>query len=480
MTLTDVYTILPLIVIAAAVLVLMLIIAFYRNHLVALLTTLIGLAIAFITLGIVAPTLPRQVTALIIMDGFAIFYMGLLIVAGAVVAVYSYDYLERSEAHREEFYMLLLLAILGSAVLVASNHFASFLLGLEILSIALYAMIAYPRLQIQRIEAGIKYLILAGATAAFLLLGMALVYTEMGTLQFTGSPVTEATVGDFQTILLIGWGLMTVGLGFKLALVPFHIWTPDVYQGAPAPVTGFIATVSKAGVFALMLRYFIQVDVHADPSLWGMFAIIAVASMLIGNFLALLQNSVKRILAYSSIAHLGYLMVAFLATGVLAQSAVAFYFVAYFLTTLSAFGVITLISTPDREIDQLEDYRGLFWHRRWAALVLAIAMLSLAGIPPSVGLIGKIVVAAAGIQSALWFLLIILVTGSVIGVFYYLRVVITMFQRPVEEPAIPLEFPPLSRAGGAILGILAVLVVGLGLYPVPVFRIIEAVVNILS
>jgi NADH-quinone oxidoreductase subunit N len=480
MSLTDVYTLLPIIIIAASILVLMLVIAFYRQHLVALLVTLSGLGLVFVSFPFVYPHLDAQITPLIILDGFAIFYIGLIVAAGMIVAIFGYDYLKRLETHREEFYILLLLAVLGSAVLVASSHFASFLLSLEILSITLYAMIAYTRIHSQRIEAGLKYLILAGATTAFLMFGMALVYAETGSLSFRPDGVLETFARDPSLVMLIGWGMIFVGIAFKLALVPIHIWVPDVYQGAAAPVTAFIATVSKAAIFALMLRYFIGVNFHDDPTLMSMFSVIAVASILIGNLLALTQNSVKRILAYSSIAHMGYLMVAFLAQGALAQPAVAFYFVAYFLTILSAFGVISLLSDPDREIDQIEDYRALFWRRPWQALPLAISLISLAGLPPSAGLIGKIYIAAAGVESSLWLLLITLAVGSVIGVFYYIRVLITLFLRPTEDTSDLLSYPAFSRVGGALLLGLMILVVGLGIFPTPVFRLIEAVVTILG
>jgi NADH-quinone oxidoreductase subunit N len=259
MTLTDVFTMLPFIVIAGTILVLMLVIAFYRHHLVALLVTLSGLGLVFVTLPIVSSRLEAQITPLIIFDGFALFYVGLLVAAGMVVAIFAYDYLKRIETHREEFYILLLLATLGSVVLVASSHFASFLVSLEILSITLYAMIAYTRLQSQRIEAGLKYLILAGTTTAFLMFGMALIYAETGSLEFQPAGAMESFAGDSSLVMLIGWGMITVGIAFKLALVPIHVWAPDVYQGASAPVTAFIATVSKAAIFALMLRYFIGV-----------------------------------------------------------------------------------------------------------------------------------------------------------------------------------------------------------------------------
>jgi len=480
MTLTDVFTLLPFITIAGTILVLMLVIAFYRHHLVALLVTIFGLGLVFVSLPLISHELEAQITPLIILDGFGLFYVGLLVGAGMIVAIFAYDYLKRLETHREEFYILLLLATLGSTVLVASSHFASFLLSLEILSITLYAMIAYTRLQSQRIEAGLKYLILAGATTAFLMFGMALIYAETGSLEFSPSSALGSSAGDTSLVMLIGWGMVSVGIAFKLALVPIHVWAPDVYQGASAPVTAFIATVSKASIFALMLRYFIGVNFHDDATLVSMFSIMAIVSILIGNLAALIQNSVKRILAYSSIAHMGYLMIAFLAQGALAQPAIAFYFVAYFLTILSAFGVITLLSHPDREIDHIDDYRGLFWRRPWQALPLAISLISLAGLPPSAGLIGKIYIAAAGVESSLWLLLITLAVGSVIAIFYYIRILITLFLQSEDESHKQTAYPPFSRVGGAVLLGLSILVVGLGIFPAPVFRIIEALVTILG
>lgn len=469
----DILALLPLIVLSASVVIIMMVIAFYRNHRLTLWLSLIGLAATFVTLPVVSSYAPRQVTDLMILDGYAVFYIGLLLVTSFAVLILSYGYLEGYSGEREEFYLLVLLATLGSAVLVVSDHFFTFFLGLEILSVALYAMVSYTKFDRHRIEAAIKYLILAGVAAAFLLFGMALIYLQVGSMAFEQIAASNALSGALTPVVLAGLGLIIVGVGFKLALVPFHMWTPDVYQGAPAPVTAFIATVSKGGMFALMLRYFTEISFYEQRVVWLVFAAIAVASMLLGNLLALMQDNVKRILAYSSIAHLGYLMVAFLAGGTLGQNAVAFYLASYFVTSLSAFGVVTVLSHSDDESEALERYRALFWRKPWIALIFIAALLSLAGIPPTAGLVGKIFIAAAGVDSSLWFLLIVLVLGSVIGVFYYLRVVITMFRRDPELESEPVSLPSLSVAGGALLTVLTVLLIGLGLYPVPLLSIIE-------
>jgi NADH-quinone oxidoreductase subunit N len=336
--------------------------------------------------------------------------------------------------------------------------------------VSLYAMIAYNRDQRPAIEAGIKYLILAGVTAAFLLFGMALIYSETGSLAFSG--VVQAATGSPSLMLMVGLGLLIVGVGFKLGVVPFHMWTPDVYQGAPAPVTGLVASMSKGAMFALVLRYFAPMPAFERQGLFWVFATIAILSMIGGNVLALVQDNVKRILAYSSISHLGYLLVAFLASGSAGHMAVAFYLVAYFATTLGAFGVVTILSTPDHEAETLEDYRGLFYRNPGLATVFTITLLSLAGIPPTAGLVGKIFIAAAGVQASLWLLLIVLVVASIIGVFYYMRIVITMFRRPEGEVVQPV-IKGLPRSASVVLGALSVILVGLGIYPGPVMTIIE-------
>jgi NADH-quinone oxidoreductase subunit N len=267
--------------------------------------------------------------------------------------------------------------------------------------------------------------------------------------------------------------MIIVGVGFKLALVPFHLWTPDVYEGAPAPVTAFVATVSKGSMFALLLRYFIQVDVHAYGASFLVLSLIAIVSMFVGNLLALLQNNVKRVLAYSSIAHLGYLVVALLASGALAAAAAAFYLTAYFVTTLIAFGIVTVLSPDERDADALIDYQGLFWRRPLLAGIFTATLFSLAGIPLTAGFVGKFYLVAAGVQSALWLLVIILVVSSVIGLFYYVRIIAVMYMPLPEREEVSVPASSLSLAGGAALAVLALLLVWLGAYPAPFIDVIR-------
>src|SRR6266545_2352769 len=281
----NILALLPVVLIGATSIIVMLGIAFKRNHALAAGLTLAGMAAALISIYAAAAVVPRQLGSVLLVDRYALYYMALIITSAAVVAMLSYSYFQGREGRHEELYLLLLIATFGCAVLVASSHFVAFLLGLEILSVSLYAMIAYTKDRKLALEAGIKYLILASASAAFLLFGIVLTIT---------------------------------GIGFKLGVVPFHLWTPDVYQGAPAPVTAFIATTSKSAMVALLLRYAFLSGALQYPVVFLVVAIVAVASMCAGNLLALQQMNVKRILAYSSIAHFGYILVAFLAAGTMA------------------------------------------------------------------------------------------------------------------------------------------------------------------
>jgi NADH-quinone oxidoreductase subunit N len=267
--------------------------------------------------------------------------------------------------------------------------------------------------------------------------------------------------------------MIIVGFGFKLGLVPFHLWTPDVYEGAPAPVTAFVATVSKGAVFALLLRYFTVIELHSSGALGVIFTGIAIASMFTGNLLALMQNNVKRVLAYSSIAHLGYLLVAFLSAGAMRPTAIAYYLVAYFITSLGAFGIVSMLSGSERDADMREDYRGLAFDRPWLAGVFSAMLLSLAGIPLTAGFVGKFYVAAAGAGSALWILLVMLVINSAIGLFYYLRILFVLYSHPAEhEGGLPAAVPA-SFGGSLALAVLTVLLVWFGVYPSPLIEIIQ-------
>jgi len=269
--------------------------------------------------------------------------------------------------------------------------------------------------------------------------------------------------------------LTVTGIGFKLGVVPFHLWTPDVYQGAPAPVAAFVATTSKSAMVALLLRYFYLSGAVGYRPVYLVFSTIAIASMCAGNLLALQQKNVKRILAYSSIAHFGYILVAFLAAGTVAIEFVSFYLVAYTVTILAAFGIVSVLSGSERDADDLEDYRGLFWRRPVIASVFTAALFSLAGIPATMGFVGEFYVLDAGAAAAAWPLIIILVVTSVAGLFYYLRVVVALYSAQPEHVAGQVVSTRQEADGSGVfmLAVLAILLIWFGVYPTPLLHLIR-------
>jgi len=460
----NIIDVLPGMFLVSASLIAMISISIRRNHKLIFGVTTISLLGVFVYLIIYASNHRFTVEPLFIIDGFGTFITGLIVMSTLAVALLSYAYFEQREERKEEYYVLLLLATLGSAMLVISKHFVSLFLGLEILSISLYSMVAYLRKRPRSDEAGLKYLILAAFSSAFLLFGMALVYTVTGSMDFTGIAQYMSSVDELPLLMGAGLSMMIVGIGFKLGLVPFHMWTPDVYEGAPAPVTAFIATISKGGMIVLLIRFFNQIYGYQYPVLMLSFTIIAMASMLGGNILALRQNNVKRILAYSSIAHMGYILVAFLAGGELGVEAVSFYMVAYFLTNIGAFGVISILSDQDRDAEQIEDYQGLFWRHPKIATVFTAMLLSLAGIPLTAGFVGKFYLIASGASSQLWWLVVVLAASSVIGLYYYIRIIAVMFDRAKGTDELALR-PRLYLINLITLFVLSALMIFYGIYP---------------
>lgn len=463
MTYDQTLALLPFILLAGASIVVILLIAFRLSHTVIQVTGFLMMCLVIAAMWYVRDILPEAVMPLFVVDGFGALFTGLIIFAIMIVGLFSFIYFEEKEENPKEYYILLFLGTLGSALLTISTHFISFFIGLELLSISLYALIAYLRNRNNAVEAGVKYLVLAALSSAFLLFGMALIYMDTGTMEFAA---IAGKVQESPALFLTGVGIMVVAIGFKLALVPFHLWAADVYQGAPAPVTTFIATVSKIGVFAVLLRFAQAIDLPQYPMLITIFSVIAMVSMLAGNLLALLQQNLKRLLAYSSIAHFGYLLVALLPGDADGVEAAAFYLLAYSVTLLVAFGVITLLSTPEKDADELGLYRGLFWRNPVLALVLTIALLSLAGIPLTAGFIGKFYVLSSGVQQGLWLPVVVLVVSSVVGLYYYLRIITTLFSSPM---AVPVKDKTLNRffytAMYATLIVLALFLFWLGISP---------------
>ena len=471
---------LPLLLSSALAVLVMIAIAVHRCHSTVATVTLAGLLVTFASLFCAQAAGPQTLGMLFVVDNHALFYSGLILLAAMACTLLMRSYFAAATINREEAYLLLTLSVAGALLLVSSRHLASFFVALELMSIPLYGLTGYLFRQRRSLESATKYLVLSAAATAFLLFGMALLYAQSGRLDFAGVaalPGSGGAFGDWLTQAALV--LLFAGIAFKLSLAPFHAWTADVYEGAPAPVGAFLATVSKIALVAVLLRLFAGVGAAggagaatpAWPELMAVLAVIAGASILVGNLLALRQDNLKRLLAYSSIAHFGYLLIVLIVAGELMAEAVGMYLVTYCATTLVAFGVLSALSSAgaDRDTETLHGLRALASRSPALALALSLALLSLAGIPLTAGFIGKFYVLAAGADAGRWDLLLLVVLGSAIGLWYYLRVVAALYARP--EPGVPVTPVRVGAAGFAIAGALAVVLV-IGLWPQPLISVL--------
>lgn len=439
----------PILVLSAGATLVMLQIALRRNVSLTRVTSLMVLVLAFASCFWANVSVSRAVTPLLQADTLATLFAALCLLTAAICLLFSKDYLPGLSDQGDEYYLLVLLATLGAVVLVYASHVASFLLGLELLSVALYALVAYPSRIPASAEAAVKYLVLSGGASATLLFGFALLYAASGHLAFgdlaAGLRYSALTPG----VSAAGAVLILSGIAFKLSAAPFHLWTPDVYEGSPAPVTAFLATVAKVAPFIALLRLLFAAELFQLAGFVEVLSVLAILSMVVGNLLALLQPNLKRMLAYSSIAHMGYALIVLVVAAdplqrMLAGEAAVFYFFTYVPATVAAFGVLALLNPGSDGTDKADesDLRGLFWRQPLLALLMTVVLLSLAGIPLTAGFIGKFYLFVAAVAGQQWLLLAALVLGSAIGIYYYLRVIFQMSQKPEERTtAIATDIP---------------------------------------
>ncbi|WDE00619.1 NADH-quinone oxidoreductase subunit N [Thalassomonas actiniarum] len=442
----------PQLIVAFGIVLSLLLIAWKRSR-----RMLQGLTSAIFIVALIAsvPLLFNSeipVTILLKVDGYGVFAFMLVCFSGLMVTLLSGQLLQRNTEAHDEYYLLLQLVILGGGILVVSDHFASLFLGFELLSLALVGLVGFFREGKHAVETAFKYLILSATASSFMLLGIAFIYSQTGSLHFslinTGvNSAGQAGVELTNAFHALGMLLFFAGMAFKLSLVPFHFWTPDVYQGAPTPVTMLMATVSKVAMFTVLMKCLFSQGVFVQSNMMQLVALVAVLSMVFGNVLALKQENLKRLLGYSSIAHMGYLLIVLLITSVqdinFAWQSALFYLSAYVLASLSIFMVMIFTTQdallPGQNPQQAEDevtigsWQGLFWHNPMMAFLAILAVLSLAGIPLSMGFIAKFYLLTFASQAGLWWLIIALILGSGIGLFYYLRIIFSLFASPFPE-----------------------------------------------
>jgi NADH-quinone oxidoreductase subunit N len=402
--------------------------------------TVFGVVLAFVANAWLLGATAAGDGALVAVDAYRVVANFIVLAATLLTAAYAQDYLEREGLRVGEFYALLLLASVGMMILVAARDLIVLFMGLELMSISVYVLTGFARQDPRSSEAALKYFIVGAFASAFLLFGIALVYGAAGSthLGSVAGQIAEASAsGDL--ILTAGIGLLLIGFGFKIAAVPFHMWTPDAYQGAPTPVTGYMATGVKAAAFVALLRL-LTVDLAAATQIWQTAVWwLAFLTMIVPNLVALAQDDVKRMLAYSSVAHAGYLLIGVMASSSSGRAAALFYLAAYTLMTVGAFAIVYHVAGRGDRRSGLADFRGLGWRRPWMGVALVVFLLSLAGFPPTAGFIGKLFLLRAAVDVGQTTLAVTLVLTSLVAYYYYLRVVWKMYfeTTPSEATAIP-------------------------------------------
>jgi NADH-quinone oxidoreductase subunit N len=452
-----------LIVVATACLVLLLDLWPTRGkgHLATV--SLAGLVGALLSAIALWGTRVRGFRDMVVLDDYALFFHLVIGYAAALIVLLSVDYLARTGAESGEYYALLLFATSGMFLLASAGDLIAVFLALELMSLSLYVLAGLFKLRLTAGEASMKYFLLGVFASAFLLYGIALLYGATGTTNVDRLASAAASApGD--PLIMLGLAMLMVGFGFKISSVPFHMWAPDVYQGAPTSVTALIATGSKAAVFAALIRFVVSALRPAQTDWTALLWALAVATMTVGNVVALAQSNLKRMLAYSSVAHVGYMLVGLVAGGPSGAGAVMFYLLAYAFTTVGTFGVITLLERAGDEAVQVRDYAGLARRHPLLAFTLALFLLSLVGIPPLAGFVAKFYLFGAAVKAGFIWLAVIAVLNSVVAAYYYLRVIVMMY---MQEPDADSAALAPSFAGGLALAIALLGIVLLGVAPGP-------------
>jgi NADH-quinone oxidoreductase subunit N len=419
------------------------------------------IATAIVTLLLAGGERVRTFNGTFALDGFALYFDVLFLVAGVLVVLMSMNYLSETDIVPGEYYALLMFALTGMIVMAAAADLIVIFLGLEVMSISVYILAGAWRSQVRANEAALKYFLLGAFATGFLLYGIALVYGATGSFRLEVIAEKAATAED-RTLLFAGVAMLLVAFGFKVAAVPFHMWTPDVYEGAPTTVTALMAVAVKSAAFAAFVRVLLWgfAPLHADwwVLVWGL----AVATMTVGNFLALAQRSVKRMLAYSSIAHAGYVLVALAAGSPAGGPAALFYLLVYAFMTLGAFAVVAAVGEKGKPNESIDDYAGLGWRSPFLAAAMAVFMLSLTGIPPLAGFAGKFYVFTVAVREGYLVLAVIGVLNSVVSAGYYIRLLVAMYMTGESAETARAPRRPYLVTSIVVAAVLTVLV---GIFP---------------
>lgn len=414
----------------------------------------------------------------IIIDNYSLFFNFIFLLSTGLIIMISHSYIKREEINYGEYYALILFSTIGMMLMASGADLLNIYIGLEVMSISIYILTGFKRSKLISNEASLKYFLLGAFATGFLLFGISIIYGSTGTINLNQIACFIAEKGGRpDPLMLMGMGLIIIGLGFKVASVPFHAWVPDVYEGAPTAVTAFMSVGPKAAGFAVFLRIFLTAFGSIHYEWQKIIYILAILTMTTGNIIAIAQVNIKRMLAYSSIAHAGYLLIALVAANNMGVSGTLFYVLSYTFMNIGAFAIVIILSKKGDEFIQINDYAGLGLKHPLLAIAMSIFMLSMAGVPPTAGFVGKFYIFSAAIKSGYIGLAIIGVINAVISVYYYLRIMVIMY---MKEPA--REFNPLTISP-LIIAAIVISVIGtlqLGIFPSKVMEMAQQSILILK
>lgn len=433
--------------------------------------SLIGIILAAIFARSPAGTTLFSFNESFTIDNYSLFFNFIFLLSTGLTILISHSYIKREEINHGEYYALILFSTIGMMLMAAGADLLNIFIGLEVMSISIYILTGFKRSKLISNEASLKYFLLGAFATGFLLYGISLVYGSTGAINLKQIASFIASKGGISDpVLLMGMGLIIIGLGFKVASVPFHAWVPDVYEGAPTAITAFMSVGPKAAGFAAFLRILITAFGSAHDEWQKIICILAILTMTIGNVIAIAQTNIKRMLAYSSIAHAGYLLIALVSANDMGVSGTLFYMLAYTFMNIGAFAIVIVLSRKGDEFIQINDYAGLGFKHPLLALAMTLFMFSMAGVPPTAGFVGKFYIFSAAIKSGYIGLAVIGVINSVISVYYYLRITVIMYMKEPTREFAPLTISPL------IVAAIAISVIGtlhLGIFPSKVMEIAQ-------
>ncbi|MTW22710.1 NADH-quinone oxidoreductase subunit NuoN [Allochromatium palmeri] len=434
--------------------------------------TLLGLVIAIALTGLVGGG-EAQVffDGNLIRDAMTDLLRGAILIVSILTFIYARPWLQDREMLVGEFYVLGLLAVLGMLIMVSANSFLTLYLGLELQALALYALVAFDRDSSKGAEAAMKYFVLGALGSGMLLYGISMIYGATGSIEFGPVAAAVAEQGMSNKVLVFGIAFLVIGIGFKFGAVPFHMWVPDIYEGGPTPAVLILSSAPKIAAFALAVRMLVDGLHVLHPDWQGMLVILAVLSMGLGNLVAIAQSNIKRMLAYSTISHVGFIFLGLLAGSEQGYAAAMFYTIVYAIMSAGAFGILLILSRKGFDAERLEDLKGLNDRDAWYAAMMALIMFSMAGVPPTVGFMAKLLVLEAVVRIDMVWLALVAVFFSIIGAFYYLRVIkFIYFDKPAEDA------PALVTSGGVrfAMTLNGLALLALGLFPAGLLTICQA------